>query len=279
MAQNFALDEEPPEEDWLTTYADTVTLLMCFFVMLVAMSKIDVSKYEQVMQGIQNEMGQKEFESPTRLLKVDVEDVVYAMGADQFMTVGTDDRGVVIELASSAFYKPGSADIRAEAIPLLQKMTQALKAPRYRAYTIAIEGHTDDDPINTVVFPSNWELSAARATRVARFMIEQGVNPVRLQATGFAETRPKVPNRDAKGVAIPENQAVNRRVIIRVFPMDIDEGREIRRAPAPENVRQILKSVPAPAQPVPASPTSQAPMPSAPAAASAPVAQGAAPRR
>ena len=140
-------------------------------------------------------------------MKIDVEDVVYTMGVQDEVSVGTDDDGVVIELASSAFYKAGSADIRDEALLVLEKIAQSLMAPRYRNFMLEIEGHTDDDPIHTATFPSNWELSAGRATRVVRYLIEQGMDSERLKAAGFGASRPKVANRTADGAPIRENQA------------------------------------------------------------------------
>jgi chemotaxis protein MotB len=208
--------EEP--EDWLTTYADAITLLMAFFVMLLSVSKIDVAKYEQVAMGITKEIGGSAIVTTNQLIKLDLQDVIYSMQADQAVNVGTDDRGVVLELASSAFYKPGSADIRDEASPVLEGIGRTLLAPRYNGFLVEVEGHTDDEPISTARFPSNWELSAGRATRVVRFLAEQGMSTERLKATGYADTRPKLPNRDAEGTAIRENQAANRRVIIRLTP-------------------------------------------------------------
>ena len=194
-------NKEPEEEkeDWLVTYADAITLLMAFFVMLLNFSKIDIPKFEEVAAGIKDEIGTGEpTVTPTQMLKIDVQDVVYSMQADEAVDVGTDDQGVVIELSSSAFYKPGSADIRPEAFPVLDKMAQTLDSPRYQTYMIEIEGHTDDDPIHTARYPSNWELSAGRATGVVRLFIEQGMDASRMKASGYAETRPKVPNRDAR---------------------------------------------------------------------------------
>ncbi len=222
--------KKPPEdepEDWLVTYADAITLLMAFFVMLVSFSKIDIPLYEKVAAGISEEIGKQDHQaSPTELLKIDLQDVVYTLEADEVVEVDTDEKGIVLELASSAFYKPGSADIRDEAFPVLAKMAQALSAPRYRNYVIEVEGHTDDDPISTFQFPSNWELSSGRATRVVRFFISQGIEPSRLKAAGFAETRPKVPNRTADGAPIPDNQAENRRVVVRAYPMSLEEREE-----------------------------------------------------
>jgi chemotaxis protein MotB len=82
-------------------------------------------------------------------------------------------------------------------------------------YSVDVEGHTDDDLISTAQFHSNWELSAARATNVVKFLISRGVDRVRLRAIGYADTQPKVLNRDEEGNPIKENQIENRRVVIR----------------------------------------------------------------
>ena len=215
---------EEDKEDWLTTYADAITLLMAFFVMLLSFTKYDIPALEEAAAAFKVTIGkQDQATSPIQLLKLDVEDVVYNMQADQVVKVEKDDKGVVIELSSSAFYKPGSADIRDEAAPVLKKISQTLKAPRFLPYVIDIEGHTDDDPIATDKFPSNWELSAVRATRVVRFFAEQGIDAIRMKATGFAEIQPKAPNRDAEGKPIKENQTRNRRVAVRVYPMQKEQ--------------------------------------------------------
>lgn len=214
---------EEDKEDWLITYADAITLLMAFFVMLLTFAEYDIPAFEEAAAAIKSKMGGREETSPIQLLKIDVEDVVFNMQADQVVKVETDGKGIVIELDSSAFYKPGSADIREEALPVLDKMAQTLLAPRYQTYVVDIEGHTDDDPINTPLYPSNWELSAGRASRVVRFLIGQEMEPFRLKATGFAETKPKAPNVDPEGNPIPENKAKNRRVAIRVYPMSLDQ--------------------------------------------------------
>lgn len=217
-------EEEPEEaEEWLTTYADAITLLMAFFVMLASFSKIDLPLFEQVAAGIKNELGKRDTQSPISLLKIDVQDVVYEMQADQAVNVETTDKGISIELSSAAFYKAGSAEIRDEALPVMDKIAETLNGPRYQLYNVDVEGHTDDIPIHTPRFPSNWELSSARATTVVRFLIDKGIDPERLKATGFAETRPKAPNRDEEGKPIKENQAANRRVTLEVYPMSLAE--------------------------------------------------------
>lgn len=218
-------DEDEGQDAWLVTYADAVTLLMTFFIMLVSFSKIDIPLYEKVAAGIKNELGKgkKEAESPTTTLKTDLQDVVFTLQADQVVKIGTDNRGIVLELNSSAFFKPASADLREQAIPVLQAMAAIINAKKYEYFNIEVEGHTDDDPISTPRFPSNWELSAGRASTVVRFFIGQGIYPEKMEAIGFADTRPKVPNRDADGKPIPDNQALNRRVVIHLSPMSMDD--------------------------------------------------------
>lgn len=218
-------DDRDDSEAWLLTYADTVTLLMAFFIMLVSFSKIDIPLYEKVAAGIKNELGKgdKDFESLTTLMKVDMENVVFTMQADEAVTVAEDDSGIVIELDSSAFFKPGTADLYDAAYPVLQNMAATAMAPKYEPFFVEIEGHTDDDPISSARYPSNWELSAGRASTVVRYFAELGIAPYKMKAVGYAETLPKYPNRDLNGAPIPENQAANRRVVLHVRPMDPDE--------------------------------------------------------
>jgi chemotaxis protein MotB len=224
-------EDAPLDESWLATYADAITLLMAFFVMLLNFSKIDIPKFEEAAAGIANEigMGQKEQSSPISIMKFDMQDVVYEMQADEVVEVETDDKGITIELASSAFYRPGSADLRDQALPVLKTMADMFKAPKYKYYNIEIEGHTDDDPISTARYPSNWELSAGRASGVVRYFIFQGIDMERMKAVGYAETQPKLPNRDADGNPIKENQSENRRVIMRIYPMNLDEREKLLR--------------------------------------------------
>ncbi|MAE43824.1 MAG: hypothetical protein CMF63_02325, partial [Magnetovibrio sp.] len=133
-------EDAPLDESWLATYADAITLLMAFFVMLLNFSKIDIPKFEEAAAGIANEigMGQKEQSSPISIMKFDMQDVVYEMQADEVVEVETDDKGITIELASSAFYRPGSADLRDQALPVLKTMADMLKGPKYKYYNIEI---------------------------------------------------------------------------------------------------------------------------------------------
>lgn len=126
------------------------------------------------------------------------------------------DRISTLEISSAAFFDSGSAAVSDAGKSILRKVAVNLKSDISQGYRITVEGHTDDTPINTAQFPSNWELSTARAAAVVHFFLDQGIPAERLRAAGYADTFPKAPNRDANGNAIPENQAQNRRVVIKL---------------------------------------------------------------
>lgn len=222
--------KEEEKEDWLVTYADAITLLMAFFVMLLTFAEYDIPAFEEAAAAIAEQVGGRQETTPTLELQIAIQDVTFNMQADQVVNVTKDKKGLVIELASNAFYKPGSAEILEQAKPVLEGIVKTIAAPRYDFYLVEVEGHTDDDPISTERFPSNWELSVGRASRVVRFFEEHGFLSTRLKATGYGETRPKVPNRNEAGEAIRENQAINRRVNIRVTPMSLDQRAEFAAA-------------------------------------------------
>lgn len=224
MAAPTKDEPEEEKEDWLVTYADAITLLMAFFVMLLTFAEFDIPAYEELTSAIAQNVGKREQEkSTTQNLKIEIQDMVFDSNADQVVEVSSDEKGVVIELQSNAFFKPASADIVPVAIPVLTNLASTLSAPRYELYNVVVEGHTDDGSINTPQFPSNWELSTGRASAVVRLFEANEVDRSRLTAAGYADTRPKVPNRDLEGKPIPENRATNRRVVLRLHPMSLDE--------------------------------------------------------
>ena len=124
------------------------------------------------------------------------------------------DRITIFQLSSAAFFASATATLSDPGQSILGNLLGRLQSPAFAAYRITVEGHTDDAPISSAQFPSNWELSAARAAAVVRFFVEHGVAADRLRAAGYADTRPLAPNRDDAGNPIPENQAKNRRVAI-----------------------------------------------------------------
>lgn len=212
--------KKPEErEDWLMSYADMITLLLAFFVLLLSMSHIDMVKYEKVEGGMAKDIGKRESESPLQKLTTEMGELLKGLKVDETqVALGTDDRGLVLEMDGGSFFDPASAKLKESQLTNLAKMAELLTSTRYSAFQVEIQGHTDDTPISTAEFPSNWELSAGRASAVVRYFISKGMNPTRLAAEGFADTHPKVANRDANGNPLPVNQSINRRVTIHVFP-------------------------------------------------------------
>jgi chemotaxis protein MotB len=134
---------------------------------------------------------------------------VKAAGFADEVTVESMPNELVISLRDTIPFASGKADLRSRALPVLEKVVAIIL--RDGALSVAIGGHTDSLRIATPEFPSNWELSTARASRVARYLIEHGVHPTRIAVEGYASFRPRGPNSNAL------NRSINRRVEIRLF--------------------------------------------------------------
>lgn len=205
-------------DDWLLTYADAATLLLAFFIMLVGISTINPILYEKVKEGMAEHIGKRVVAQPLNELKSELVRDVAELAGEEAIGISEDEHGLVMEFASNAFYAPGSATIREEGQPILQRIAETLSAATYIPFRLEVEGHTDDTPIQTQRFPSNWELSADRASAVVRLFADSGIEPARMRAIGYADVIPKAPNRDMEGRALPRNQAINRRVAVRILP-------------------------------------------------------------
>jgi chemotaxis protein MotB len=208
MAQKPAKKQQQTEEGgWLTTFADMMTLLMTFFVLLFAMSTIDPVKLEQFGDSIGNQEGSQKKTKKVSLSQInkEVKQLVKSQELQEQVKVRMDARGVTLEIASDLAFNIGSADL---SYPIEDFLIKLVETMGKATYAIAVEGHTDNVPIRSSTFPSNWELSAARASAVIRFLTNQGVAADKFRAIGFGDTAPKVPNDSA------ENRAKNRRVDI-----------------------------------------------------------------
>lgn len=209
--------EEPSgagRERWLITYADLITLLMIFFIVMYSLSaRISNDKFDQLASSLSNTLkkstpkpGEKtpftSGENPeTRKFKSKAKAVMNSVVADKAVRdavkVDIDSRGLVISLIDKSFFETGSADIRPGARPVLKKIAANLKA---MPNSIRIEGHTDSIPIRTARYPTNWELSSARATSVVRFMSEQaGIPAFRLSSASYGSFKPIASNGTADG--------------------------------------------------------------------------------
>ena len=213
----MAKREEPQiDSSWMDTYGDMVTLLLCFFVMMLAASSVDKAKYEQIQAGMQEGVGKVDVARPIEMMMVELADDIQSMEMGEKIELGSDTQGVVLEFGGDTFFDEGSAKIKQQAIPALKRIAATLQSDRYIKFDFSIEGHTSNKKINTAHYPSNWELSAARAAAVARFLEERGISRTRIRISGYYDNAPKYPNLDPFGEPIPQNQAKNQRVVIHI---------------------------------------------------------------
>lgn len=213
--------EEEDTEGWLMTFADTITLLMAFFVILFALSEPDPERFTKLAEQLKLEGFNKvETENESKQLTQQLQLMLEDSGFDQFATVKETDRFIEMELASTSFFEPGSARFDKKGVPVLDQLADNLKRFEKSNTAIVVEGHTDDTPIRTPQYPSNWELSAARAGNLVRFLIAKGIPAEKLSIAAYADTRPKAANRDATGNPIFANQELNRRVVVKIIKND-----------------------------------------------------------
>ncbi len=220
---------------WMVTYTDLTMLILVFFVLLFAMSRVDILKFRAIAESFANRSifdfypsiipgeGTGEGLSPEEEGVKDLEDFVEyirryleASGMDDVIIANRTERGVVIVLQEQVLFETGEAEIKEEAYDFLNKVGTALKE---LPNMVKVEGHTDSRPISTYRYPSNWELSSARSSSVIRYLIENhGLDSTRFIAVGYGDTRPVVPNTS------PENWQKNRRVeIVIMDPAFTDE--------------------------------------------------------
>ena len=227
-------DSDPSEDTrWMLTYGDIITLLMIFFVLMFSSSKLSEEKFDKVAQSINeslNRPGPDPEADPTQAPTIPplqsaqtlLDQMIKDRDLEMEMETTLTPSGLMIELSSNSFFQSGSADIKPTMIKSLVDLGQIIQDFPTEDYQVDVEGHTDNVPINTVQFPSNWELSALRAVNVAHIFEDNGMPRERIAAIAYADTKPKKPNTDEAGINIPENQAENRRVVVFVSELDED---------------------------------------------------------
>jgi chemotaxis protein MotB len=216
--QNSGLDEAEEDQEWLLTYSDMITLLLAFFAMLIAVSQTDIALWEQMKQGMRSDVaGKEKVETPLAEIKLDLDSLLVEERDQGLVGVVLDKDGIKLSFNSSSLYNSGDAILLPSGERIINKVTQALNLLNYYQFRVDVEGHTDNVPISTARFPSNWELSVARASEVVKFFIREGIDGDRLKASGYADTKPVLPHVDEFGRDIVENRAANRRILIRIY--------------------------------------------------------------
>ena len=177
-------DSDPTEDtSWLLTYGDIITLLMIFFVLLFSTSKVSQEKFDQVAQSINESLNRPGPDpkstdtvlTPLAEAQIILEQLIKKEGLEQKMTTKLTKAGLMIELSSNTFFDSGSADVRSSMLKTLQDLSHVIQNLPTNDYRVEIEGHTDNVPIRTARFPSNWELSAMRSINVLHIFEETGL--------------------------------------------------------------------------------------------------------
>ena len=244
MKRDTQLNQQSDEQNsasWLTTFNDLVTLLMVFFVLLFSLSSIDMKKMAEFQYALQSGLGilkagsqvsvdvkedrpiddmsnlQQQAESrngspPSKTMQADIEAALGSLDASIAVRVVYMQQGARLSFEDGVLFDFGRADISPEGRTILENLADLIqKIP----YPIRVEGHTDNVPIHTRRYPSNWELSTARAVNVVKYLADTGrIDPQRLSAVGYGESKPLVANTSA------QHRAKNRRVEIVLIQED-----------------------------------------------------------
>ena len=247
------LSDTENHERWLVFYADFVTLLFAFFVVMYSISSVNEGKYRTLSDSLGDAFSKKAADQgkmsftavqpihigtvPMAIRVIDLpnpsleedkkkhnlsreilrerRNLIYA--SEQFVevlepfidqnmvAVKKKDFWIELEMNSELLFASGEAELSSKALPVLKKVSEIV---RRMPNVINVEGYTDDVPINTLKFPSNWELSSSRATSVVRELIKEGIDPARLSAIGYGEYHPIADNKTEQG------RFENRRVVI-----------------------------------------------------------------
>ena len=260
MARRRREEEHENHERWLVSYADFITLLFAFFVVMYAISSVNEGKYKVLSNSLVNAfknttaqpggqpiaaiqgapllpvkpvakpdkaVDQKKVEQRQKMKNMadDIKNALQPLIAQGKVKLLETSRGVTIEINDSVLFPAGQAKLEPASMSAMLAIAQVLAASDF---PITIEGHTDNVPIATPQFPSNWELSAMRATTVLRLFNDGGVGAERLTAIGYGETRPVDTN------TTPEGRARNRRVSVLIDSNRPEEPTELREArPSP----------------------------------------------
>ncbi len=246
MAKRKAPEEKKGLDEWMGTYGDMVTLLLCFFVLLFSMATIDAAKFAQVAasfsssskitimesastsildalgngivqmpeaKGEAKEENEKREEATEELVKMasDFKTYFAQQNLQDKIEVEQNEQYITLNFKDGILFDSAKAELKQEALGALEIVANELA--KYPENDIKIEGHADNQPLrNHSLYRNNWDLSAARAISVAMYFTDtKGFSPERISAEGFGEYRPKVSN------DTPENRSINRRVEIKIL--------------------------------------------------------------
>lgn len=251
MARRAKRQGPDNHERWMVSYADFITLLFAFFVVMYGISSVNEGKYKDFSVSMSQVFGQNGAVTDGGMIRLSEKELQLRALADArtarlaekqrkqneslqrlgerlndklagfvnkgAMSISQTARGVTLDINASMLFLPGEAELQPDAVATLKDVAQILATEEM---PVEVEGYTDNLPISTLQFPSNWELSAARASSVVRLFITQGVEAERLKAVGHADNAPLAGNDSAEG------RARNRRVTVTALVWEPDSSGE-----------------------------------------------------
>jgi chemotaxis protein MotB len=213
-----ALSSNDDANWWMITLSDLTILLLGFLVAWYFIDKRDIALQQPPVASSGTAQEPKTSDAPNqsslipdewKVFREEMQRFVDEVGLDKEVFIESAPNEMVISFKDTVPFDSGKADLREQAFPVLEKIVTMVSSQP--GLSLEVSGHTDNIPISTSKFPSNWELSAARASRVARYVIENGIDASRISVRGYANQMPRLPNSSV------DNRSSNRRVEIRLY--------------------------------------------------------------
>lgn len=221
MTGNSLFPQEPfdPEEEnsWQVSYLDIITIVLGFLIILLSVSQIAKEEFSSLSTLFRELADQTEFiTTPIEDIQEELEELLQPQIEQGRLELLRDLNDLVIRFRGDDFYQSGNATIQLDGMDLLNHVIRAFQQTSHDDFNIDVEGHTDNVPISSDIYPSNWELSTARASNVVKYFDYMGIETSRLKASGYADSRPLI-QFDSFGNPFLASNELNRRIVLRLY--------------------------------------------------------------
>lgn len=221
--------QDDDNDEWLLTYADAITLLLAFFVVLINFSRIDLPVFDEIAAGLKSQLGKRDIVSPISQLESSIEQVLSDLQISSEVSIKTDQFGLVTEFPTATLFDPRSNALSPDGQLAIDEVVLPTFRPGYENYQIIVESHVNSGP-PPQGFASNWLLTGYRASQVLTQVEASNIAPERLRGIAMGDGYPPIPEVpegvDPQTVPAPDND----RIVIRIRP-PVDEGRAGRFQP------------------------------------------------
>lgn len=236
-----ALLEDLDDDSWQVSYLDIITIILGFLIILLSVSQIAKPEFTSLSTVFGNSSDKTEFiTTPIEEIQQELESLLQTQIDEGRLIVYRDLNDIRIRLKGDDFYSSGSADLQGEGLDLLNHVIRAFQQTEYSDFNIEVEGHTDNVPIKTAGFSSNWELSTARASNVVKYFDRMGLGQERLKASGYADSRPLV-QLDSYGNPFAASKEQNRRIVLRLYYTSEGLQKRANQQALADNQEELIK--------------------------------------